>query len=265
MPAKAAPAKTTTRTPRKAAPRKAVRDNSLVKVDPKVKTAVRPPRKKPAKAALPVVPEEPKVPLSLTGAYIGKRRYNLLVDPTCPICRHPKRALIEEQILLNVQMAAIARWVSGRRHENIDGSEEEWPEVTAEQLIKHFKNDHSPLDASFIAEAMEQQVDLDEYKNVRTRFVNGLAFAHRVIGRVEERMVNGEIEPTMKDATAMARLATAAQMAKAQTAQAEQQDQSWFYEQAVQILMGHAETIMDAKQYDRFLDALRGDPTLRTL
>jgi hypothetical protein len=248
-----APAK---KAPRKAPAKKAV-GTSLVKPDEAAKKAVRRTQKK----------SEPESPprLSYGQVRIGKRSYALATDPNCVVCRHPRRALIEEQILLNVQFTALSRWISERDYQSYDGRMEPWPAVTPEQLSRHYNEDHSPIDARTVRDLVEQSVDVDEYAKVGTRIIDGLSFAKRVIGRVEERMVRGEIEPSFKDATAMARLTTAAEMAKHAADEADGADQSWFYEQAFDVLFEIAKEIMGEKQFETYLDRLRTDPTLRTL
>lgn len=252
--AKKAPAKKTVA--KKTTARKP-RENGIVKPDAAAKQAVRRSRTKKAEV------EQPR--LSFVNVRIGKRTYPLVFDPNCAVCKHPHRALIEEQILLTVQFTALARWVSDRDHETIDGDQETWPSLSPEQISFHFNDDHSPLDAKTVRDLMGQQVDLDEYARVGTRLINGVAFAHRVIGRVEERMVRGELEPTFKDATAMARLTTAVELAKVQAEHEDGPDQSWFVEQSFDRFFHHAKRIMSEEQHSEFMNVLRADPILRDL
>lgn len=249
---------TPTKAPAKKAPAKKATSQTLVKPDPAVKKAVRRPVKKKT---------EPEVELvARTQVHIGKRTYALPHFPGCPICLHPKRALVEEQILLGTEFTVIAKEYSDRRHVTVDGRPQIWPKITADQVTKHFKEDHSPIDAYAVRDMQEQLIDLGEYEKVGKRFITALSLGHRIIGRVDERVVRGELEPTIKDALGFGRLQTAVDLARAQVAAAETGDnQGWFYEQIINMFFDHVSKIVTSEQYAQLMGALRDDPEMRAL
>jgi hypothetical protein len=254
-PRKQAPTPTPIPTSRSSRPRKKPA-SKIVKTQPAAKRAVR-------KTAKPI-------PLkAMQQVRIGKHTYSLVSDPGCVICRHPARVQIEEQILLKTQYVVIAQMFSEKEYERATGEAETWPKITDKQVSEHFNADHCPIDAYVLNDLVEQaqQSMPEDYVRLGKRIIDGSVFAKYIVGKVEERVVRGDVEPTIKDGIAAARLDTALKIAKMRVDSSGAQDQPdlWYYEQSFHVFFTEAQRIMTEQQWSELMDVLRTNPVLRSL
>ena len=131
---------------------------------------------------------------SLVECRIGGTAVPLTRSPRCRTCRSESRRDVE---------VALAE---GRSYSEIAAL---FPEsgLSKRHLSEHFRR-HFPVDSPQVKRVVaEQAADNGEIMQVAVAAqVEALKFARSVVRRVAERLASGEVEPTVKEAVAMARL-----------------------------------------------------------
>jgi len=132
---------------------------------------------------------------SLVECRIGGTAVPLTRSPRCRTCRSESRRDVE---------VALAE---GRSYSEIAAL---FPEsgLSKRHLSEHYRRGHLPLQSTQVRRVVSAQAaDNGEIMQVAVAAqVQALKFARSIVRRVAERLASGEVEPTVKDAVAMARL-----------------------------------------------------------
>lgn len=200
---------------------------------------------------------------SMINVQIGERVYPAVRNPRCKICTHPGRAQIEEQLLLNTQYPEIVRLVSGREYVEVDGVRIDWPEISAQQLGNHYNRGHCPIDTNLLAqltEERERELGIN-YADTTGRVVDQVIFSKLVLAQSQERLVRGEVKPTLKEGLAAAKLLSDIQTDKTQ----DEVDRLGAYVEAMEIYFQAVQHIMTPDQWSQLAAMLNTNPTLREI
>lgn len=186
---------------------------------------------------------------SLASVTVGGRTYPYTTAKGCRVCNSR-----------SVRLEAENQIVSGRTWARI--AEELPPEagLSARNLKDHYTAGHMPVFAAAVQEHLERASTLrgEEIGPAVERIADHLDFAQAVVGRVNERLVAGEVEPTVRDALSAAD--HLARYAPADTGYDEADIVSAFvqYHDA-------ARAVLDDETWAEFSRRLRTNPTLNAL
>lgn len=187
---------------------------------------------------------------------IGNRNYPAIRSNRCRVCLHPGRPEIEEKLLYHEPYRRIASWVSYQVQS--DGST--WSPLSEEQISRHFKRGHCPIDTRVLHELAEEMGH--DYEASLTRIVSPVLLARQTLSQVQECLIRGEIVPTLKDGLAAASLL---HQIEASSRTLEQGDRSLLLEQAMMAYFAEAQKIMTPEQWERLGHALAVSPVLREI
>ncbi len=125
--------------------------------------------------------------------------YPLVSVPTCRTCRSPRRLEIETAVISGAGFASTAREFGGES-------------VSARSIKRHFQRGHLPLRAVAVRQYQESlaQQRGDAVAEIADDIAGLLKVASLVVGKVNAGVVSGEIQPTLSDALALAKLLLAA-------------------------------------------------------
>lgn len=197
--------------------------------------------------------ERPEHPASMVMVRVGGRDYPQRTVPNCHTCQHPNRAFIENQLVAGISYVAIVRELEGTPEGGMG-------HPSAEALANHVKNGHlvSPAHvrrriidarAEAIGMAIEDEVSL----------IDHITANDVILQRGYERMVSGEIEPTMAD------LANAiAFRARVEATSADGYDQE-AWSQALHAYMEVAKQFIPAEQWNRYGQMIDAHPLMRAI
>lgn len=145
---------------------------------------------------------------SVVQVRIGNRPYDMVRSPRCGTCMHPARFQVEAKLLLNYGYPAISRFVSGLVNEHRDGTQEEWPELTPAQIRHHFESGHCSAEGE-VGRALATQRAADrgiDLENSMTEYTDHIIVQQAIMRRGYELLVEGKIEPDVKDLLAASKL-----------------------------------------------------------
>lgn len=133
-------------------------------------------------------------PASAVMTSIGGRLVPMRVEPNCRTCQSKHRAYIEQQLLLGYSYTSIAKEISVMAPGPL-------PHPDAASISHHTKNQHMPLESNLARGLIEKRAedigrDLSEGS---TTLVDKVTVAEAVVQQTYERMVRGEIKPTLQD------------------------------------------------------------------
>ena len=186
---------------------------------------------------------------SLASVTVGGRTYPYTTAKGCRVCNSR-----------SVRLEAENQIVSGRTWARI--AEELPPEagLSARNLKDHYTAGHMPVFEAAVQEHLERASTLrgEEIGPAVERIADHLDFAQAVVGRVNERLVAGEVEPTVRDALSAAD--HLARYAPAETGYDEADTVAAFME-----YHDAARAVMDDETWKEFGRRLKSNPTLNTL
>lgn len=138
---------------------------------------------------------------SMIQMLIGGILYDARKVKQCRVCNSPYRKFIEAEVIKGTYYTVIAGMLVGRDVGIL-------PHPTKWSLANHMKKGHAPVKHVVHRRLMEriQEESGDELNEEIGTLVNKVVLAHAVIGRAHERLVVGDIEPTLNDAAQFARL-----------------------------------------------------------
>lgn len=200
---------------------------------------------------------------SMVRIQIGGRVYPAVRSPRCKICTHPARVEIEERLLLNDQYPRIVEFVSGRVYQDVTGEKIEWPPITAQQLSNHFNNGHCPVDTELVKQfttERERELGVD-YSQMTGRVVDHVIATKLVLSRGQERLLKGDVEPTVKETLEAAKLLALL----GGESDNDQADQLTAWSEAMEIFFTTARRIMSPDQFQQLGAELYSNPILREL
>src|SRR5262245_38488881 len=133
---------------------------------------------------------------SLASVEVGDREYPMVTESRCKTCAHPLRLEIEKALAEGNVYSRILREIVP------DGS------LTERNLRDHLANQHMPVAAKAVRQVIAEQTEqaLTALTPMVENLVGHLAFAQQVVDRVQQRLAAGEIEPSIRDGIAAAKL-----------------------------------------------------------
>jgi hypothetical protein len=187
-------------------------------------------------------------PLGLATIRLGGREYPLVSERACKTCSSPHRDIIERDS------------VSGRNWATIIRSSPDDAGLSERNLSDHWRNGHLPVEAVAVSELAERQAEQRGavVKEAAKKIVDYLDFAQTVVGRVNERVATGDIEPSVADALRAADLLARYQPETTTTNEAD-------YLTAFMAYHETAAEIMTAEQFQDFGRRLEANQVLREL
>ena len=140
---------------------------------------------------------------SLASVDVGGRTYPMVTETRCKTCCHPLRLEIEKALAEGKPYSAVLQ------HLVPDGA------LSERNLRDHLVNQHMPAAAPAVRQIASEQAEqaLTSLAPMVDNLVGHLAFAQRVVDRVQQRLAAGDIEPSISDGLAAAKLLAAANAA----------------------------------------------------
>lgn len=202
----------------------------------------------------------PDSSLSLVRVKIGNRVYNAREDSRCKVCQHPARMNIENAVVQGWAYTRISREFSGVEY-MMGGQKAVLPDVGWQSVRHHFKNGHMPLSAEIQRRITEKRAEEigSTFEQAGDRFIDGYTTAQSILARGYERLVNGELEPDLKDTLAAAKFIKEIDDA----AQGSLDNEAW--SQAMTIYFQAAQSLMPSEMWEKFVTRLSTDPILASL
>ena len=134
---------------------------------------------------------------SIARVRVGGRDYPAVSEPRCRVCcSNDFRLRVENEI------------IAGRTWSMIAGDLPTEAELTARHIGDHYRNGHMPVQEATVVRAIEQQAEErgEPYEAVVEASAAHLDLCRAVVGRVNQRIVVGTLEPGVRDAIAAAAL-----------------------------------------------------------
>jgi hypothetical protein len=192
---------------------------------------------------------------------IGNKEYPVVRSSRCGTCMHPARFAIEERLLLNYGYPSIIKWMSGKSTRLTDGTEEEWPVLTKEQLKYHRDQGHCPADSDMIhdlAQRRAQSMGFDLEEN-RGRFVDHVVAQQSVLAIGVEALLKGEIQPDVKDLLAASKLLADLEAAKNSDSSVEQ------WQELMVIYFKTVQATVSPEQWRLIMGKIANNPTVKSM
>jgi hypothetical protein len=138
---------------------------------------------------------------------IGNREYDAARVPQCDTCTHPARIEIEKRLLSGHSYREIARHYSETEYA-VGSDTRVFPKVGFMSIRNHFQQGHMPVEAAALRQILdERSAALSEHYDEETaRIVDGHGFAQQVLRRAQEELVTGNLQPSVQDGLAAAKL-----------------------------------------------------------
>lgn len=133
---------------------------------------------------------------------VGNADFPVITASNCRVCRSPHRLFIENELVRGAGYASIVRQVEG-----LDGGTGSLGSKPAELISRHYRDGHVPERARtrrIIQERRAEEMGLSILGE--ENIVTTLSMADSIIQRGNERMLDGELEPDIKDVIAALKL-----------------------------------------------------------
>lgn len=185
---------------------------------------------------------------SVASYRLGGKTYPLKTSTECFTCQSPFRASVERAILRGYSYRTISD------HLPADHA------IPPRDLAHHVKSGHMPLAESVKRVIIEERAkelgrDVVEFEG---NLADHITLARMVASRSFERMIDGDEEPTidqgLRAADILARLGLGEAALDQEAAMG-----------AFMLCITHAQAVMDAEQWSRYISALADDPELGVL
>ena len=186
--------------------------------------------------------------MGLATVRVGGHEYPLISERACKTCCSPHRDIIERDC------------VGGRAWSAIIRSLPDDAGLSERNLSDHWRNGHLPVEAVAVNELAERQAEQRGavVEEAAKKVVDYLDFAQTVVGRVNQRVATGDIEPSVNDALRAADLLARYQP---ETTAVDEAD----YLRAFMAYHETAAQIMTAEQFQEFGRRLDANAKLREL
>lgn len=138
---------------------------------------------------------------------IGGQVYDAVREPRCHTCMHPARIDIEKRILSGHSYRDIAQQYSGTEYQ-VGGETRTFPDLSWMSIFQHVKNNHMPLEAAVARRILDDRTKAlsEHYEEETERIVDGFGFAQQVLQRTQQRLATGQLQPSIQDGLAAAKL-----------------------------------------------------------
>jgi len=184
---------------------------------------------------------------SVATVKVAGHSYPAVTERNCLTCTSPFRWEIEEQILL------------GRTYARIVAELPKDASLSARNLADHFRNGHIPLQEATVQALVDDHAEKrgEALQPTVEAAVEHVDFARRLLSRVSERVLDGEIEPNIRDG-----LRAAEFIAKYDTTEPVGAD---LFTQAFIVYFDTARQLMSDDQFIRFGKQLNDNELLSEL
>jgi hypothetical protein len=176
---------------------------------------------------------------------LGGRDYPLRSATGCKVCSSPARFTVESEIVRGATYTSIARSVGNLTNQNVRN---------------HFLAGHMPLEVEALRRLLErraEEIGRDIDAGVDS-LVDHVTLARTVVQRTYEGIASGDLNPSVAEGVAAARL-----LQQAGDGVEESDRATW-----VEAFMAYQDTarqVMGPEQFERFGAALGANPLLRAL
>lgn len=190
---------------------------------------------------------EPVYP-GLVSYRIGGRTYAQRLHGTCLVCRSRYRFEVEASIAEGLHFTSISRQLPDEA------------ELSAASIRTHYLSNHMPMRQAALRRIVEdRQVELGRVIEEGVEpIADQVSFARSVVDRTFSRIASGEVEPTVAEGIAAARLLQ-------QFGVDDNGIDKSAYTEAFIIYMQTAQQVMSDDQFTQFSSALSGNPVLKAL
>lgn len=180
---------------------------------------------------------------------IGGREYPLKSVANCKVCKSPHRFTVEQQIL------------RGNTYRSISEGLPTDADLSVGNIGKHFQNKHMPLQVEPIRRLVENRARQvgKSIEDSEDNLVDGVVLAEAVVQRVFEAIVEGEIEPSVRDGLRATKM-----LADLGVYDQGGLDQEAF-ESAFEAYHEEVGRVLSVEQFDRLSRALASNPILAAL
>jgi hypothetical protein len=190
---------------------------------------------------------------------IGGKIYNAHHSSRCDTCMHPARTQIEMEAIRGSSLRDLEDRYSQTEYIEA-GATKIFPKVGWMSIHSHLKN-HTPVELAALRKIVEDRSrELSEqYDEQTAQIVDGYSFARSVLYQTHQRLVSGELAPSIGDGLAAARLI------KEIDAESEGGVDGEVWSQAMMVYFETAQSIMPAEMWTRFTEALAVNPVLHSI
>jgi hypothetical protein len=184
---------------------------------------------------------------SVARIHVAGRDYPAVTESSCKTCGSPFREEVEEQLLAGRASAHIAKSLPEEAH------------LTARNVRDHWANGHLPVHEPTVQALLDKSAEQrgEAIRPAVEAVVEHVDFARRLLSRVRERVVDGEIEPNIRDGLRAAEL-----IARYDSAEPIGTD---LFTEAFIIYFDIAKRLMSDDQFSRFGNHLNNNPLLAQL
>lgn len=197
---------------------------------------------------------------SLVQVKIGDQIYDARHAPGCKVCNHPARMDIELSLVEGWSYTKIARQYSEVEYD-VGGRTMLLPEIKWSAIRYHYQNGHVPLGAEIQRRLIEKRAeDLGhDLEKAADRFVDQYTVAQTVMYKGHDRIVRGELQPSIQDTLAAAKLVQQIE----ENADSDWGSEAW--EQAMTVYFETAQALMPEPLWQEFGRRLSSNPILAAL
>jgi hypothetical protein len=206
------------------------------------------------------VPSPP--PSSLVQVRVGSRDYSAKRIPNCATCQHPARMQIETMLVEGHPYAAIAETFSDVEYK-VGRQTKILPRVDWTSIRTHYRNRHMPVDAKAVRDISEQRLrELGQHADeLEDRVIDSYMTARLVMSKGFDRLAKGEMEPSVRETLAAAKLLEEFDIAR----QGVDSGDVNAWQEAMTVYFSEAQRLMPPEMWTEFARRLNANPQLRSL
>lgn len=197
---------------------------------------------------------------SLVQVQIGDQVYDAVHSSGCKVCNHPARMEIELALVEGQSYPQIAKRFSEVRYEVGEGSMM-LPELKWGAIRYHVQGQHMPARAEIQRRLIEMRAESlgHDLEKAVDRFVDQYTVAQTIMYKGHDRLVSGEVQPSIQDTLAAAKLVQQIEE------HSEQGYDSLAWEQAMTVYFETAQSLMPPETWQEFGRRLSANPILAAL
>jgi hypothetical protein len=204
----------------------------------------------------------PPSPSSLVRVRVGSREYSARRVPNCGTCQHPARMDIETMLVEGHPYTVIARTFSEVEY-TVGRQRKKLPKIAWPSIRTHYRNGHMPTDAKAVRDIAEQRLrELGQHAEaMEERAVDSYMTARLVLSKGFDRLARGEVEPTVKETLAAAKLLEEFDIAR----QDHESGDLAAWQEAMMVYFTEAQQLMSPDLWTEFTRRLTVNPQLQAL
>lgn len=204
----------------------------------------------------------PPRPASLVRVQIGNKVYNARRVPGCLTCNHPARMDIETRLVEGHPYHRISHEFSGTEY-TVGRQKKTLPPIPWTSIRTHYLSGHLPIDAKAVRDIAEQRLkELGMHaEQLEERMIDSYMMARLAVSKGFERIARGEVEVTVKEALAAAKMLEEFDIASRNAANGDQE--AW--QEAMTLYFQEAQQLMAPEMWREFGRRLMSNPQLKAL